>query len=84
MASAGAAGGGGSGTGEDDRSGGGERRYQPNMQGLLQFCADLTKSEDAPGSSEAQAMDEEVGQVIRVLIVVNFLVQGPVHRLIAK
>ena len=67
MASAGAAGGGGgSGTGEDEGSGGGERRYQPNMQGLLQFCADLTKSEDAPGSSEAQAMDEEVGLITSV------------------
>ena len=45
--------------GEGDE--GGNRRYRPNMQGLLQFCADNTKSEDAPGSSNVQAMDPEVG-----------------------
>ena len=43
---------------------GSNRRYRPNMQGLLQFCADNTRSEDATGSSNVQAMEPEVSQWI--------------------
>ena len=46
----------GGGGGED----GSGRRYRPNMQGLLQFCADNTNAEDAAGSSDVQEMDPEV------------------------
>ena len=41
--------------------GGSDRRYRSNMQGLLQFCVDSTRAEDAEGSSGAQEMDPEVG-----------------------
>ena len=47
-----------------DGDDGSDRRYRPNMQGLLQFCADNTKSEDAAGSSEVQEMEPEVGKTI--------------------
>ena len=48
-----------------EEEGGSDRRYRPNMQGLLQFCADSTRSEDAAGSSGAQEMDPEVGRASR-------------------
>ena len=48
-----------------EEEGGSDRRYRPNMQGLLQFCADSTRSEDAAGSSGAQEMDPEVGIATR-------------------
>ncbi len=45
--------------GEEDASGS-DRRYRPNMQGLLQFCTENTAAEDAPGDSQVQEMDPEV------------------------
>ena len=48
-----------------EEEGGSDRRYRPNMQGLLQFCADSTRLEDAAGSSGAQEMDPEVGRASR-------------------
>ena len=45
------------GKGDEDESP--DRQYRSNMQGLLQFCADATKAEDAPQSG-AQEMEPEV------------------------
>ena len=53
--------------------GGSDRRYRSNMQGLLQFCVDSTRAEDAEGSSGAQEMDPEVGGLsIRIFLVTAF------------
>lgn len=35
-------------------------RQPRNLQGLLRFCTELTKSEDAPHESQFGPMDEEV------------------------
>lgn len=35
-------------------------RQPRSLQGLLQFCMEVTKSEDAPDESQFMAMDEEV------------------------
>jgi len=36
------------------------RRYPPNLRGLLNFCTEYTKSEDAPSAGDPPVMSEEV------------------------
>jgi len=40
------------------------RRYPPNLRGLLNFCTEYTQSEDAPSSSGVSVMSEEVKYLI--------------------
>ena len=43
--------------GEDKDS----RRHPLNMEGILRFCVENTKTEDVQNPSQFQAMSEEVG-----------------------
>jgi len=36
------------------------RRYPPNLRGLLNFCTEYTQTEDAPSASSMSVMPEEV------------------------
>lgn len=44
-------------------------RQPQNLQGLLKFAMEATKSEDAPNMSAFQAMDEEVQKLFFNLII---------------
>jgi hypothetical protein len=43
------------------------RRYPANLQGLLAFCTEYTKTEDAPNESNAVVMDAEVMLIVKVI-----------------
>lgn len=40
------------------------RRYPPNLRGLLAFCTESTRTEDASNTSAAVELDEEVSCIL--------------------
>ena len=47
-------------------------RQPTNLQGLLRFCMDATKAEDAPHESQFEAMSEEVRKIHTSVIEKSF------------
>ena len=53
------------------------RRYPPNLRGLLNFCTEYTQTEDAPSTSDVSVMSEEVVfnymQLLKLLVLLLLL-----------
>ena len=49
-----------------------DRRRPRDMQGLLNFCTELTKAEDAPNPSTAIEISQEVSRLYSFLRLKNY------------